>query len=104
MLGWTVAFFPPVKTDRGWRVPVGGDGRGWPDLVMVRERCLVMEVKGDGDYLKPDQARWLSAFRIAGIEAYEVTPAMWLAGEVDEILRQRKRNLQRLDEHAAVAG
>lgn len=87
--GWRVAHFPPVQTERGWRVPVGADGKGWPDLVLVRDRVLVIEVKGDGDYLKPEQDLWLAAFRLAGIEVMVGTPTLWRDGVIEEALRRR---------------
>lgn len=91
LLGWKVAHTPPVETARGWRTPVAADGKGFPDLLLLRERVVVMEVKGDHgqrgkDTLTVEQAAWLQAFRDAGAEAYEVTPQMWLDGEVEEIL------------------
>lgn len=89
-LGWRVAHFPPVQTERGWRVPVGADGKGWPDLVLVRERVLVLEVKGAGDYLKPEQEMWLGAFRLAGVTALVATPVMWAEGAIEAELRRRQ--------------
>lgn len=89
-LGWRVAHFPPVQTERGWRVPVGADGKGWPDLVLVRDRVLVMEVKGDGDYLKPEQELWLDAFRLAACEVFVATPTLWRDGTIEEALRRRR--------------
>jgi hypothetical protein len=92
-LGWRVAHFPPISTTRGgrtyWLTPVAADGKGFPDLLMVRDRPVVMEVKGDGDYLKPDQEQWLIAWRLAGVEAHVVTPVMWRDGDVDAILMRR---------------
>jgi hypothetical protein len=39
ILGWTWVHFRPAMTGRGWRTPVEGPlGKGWPDLVLVRER------------------------------------------------------------------
>jgi hypothetical protein len=87
--GWRIAHFPPVKTDRGWRVPVGADGKGWPDLMLARDRVIAVEIKGDGDSLRPEQSEWLTAFRLAGIEAYVWRPRDWLDGTIDEILSSR---------------
>lgn len=92
-LGWRVGHFPPISTTRGgktwWLTPVAADGKGFLDLLMLRDRPLVMEVKGDGDYLKPDQEQWLLAWRLAGVEALVVTPAMWRDGSIEAILRRR---------------
>lgn len=88
-MGWRCAHFPPVQTERGWRTPVAADGKGWPDLLLVRERVLVAEVKGDGDRLSAEQQTWITAFHMAGIEAYVWTPALWLDGTVEAVLRRR---------------
>jgi hypothetical protein len=88
-LGWRVATFPPVATERGWRTPAGANGKGWPDMVLVRDRVIVAEVKGDSDRLRPEQREWLSAFRMAGVPAHVWTPAEWASGEVENILRAR---------------
>ena len=40
--GWTVAHFRPAQNARGdWRTPVAAQGKGFPDLVMVRRDQLV---------------------------------------------------------------
>ncbi len=91
-LGWRVAHFPPVNTTNGWRVPVAADGKGWPDLFLLRERPLVVEVKGTKDYLKPEQETWLTAFRIAGIQAEVWTPEDWgPEGTIETELKRRHR-------------
>lgn len=87
--GWRIAHFPPVKTDRGWRVGVAADAKGWPDLVLVRDRLIVVEIKGDGDSMRPDQSEWLAAFRMAGVECHIWRPRDWLNGEIEEILSRR---------------
>lgn len=94
--GWLRAHFPPVRTEMRpgsgemtWRVPVGADGKGWPDIFLLRERAIAMEIKGDGDAMRPDQRKWRSAFLMAGIQHLVVTPKMWMSGEVDDILRAR---------------
>lgn len=88
-LQWKVAHFPPIQARDGWRTPVAADGKGFPDLLMVRERQIVVEIKGDGDRLRPEQSDWLTAFRMAGIAAHVWTPSSWESGEVDRILTAR---------------
>lgn len=90
-LGWRVAHTPPVLTKHGWRTAVAADGKGFPDLFLLRERAMVIEVKGDGDKLTKEQEVWLTAFRLAGIEAHVGTPALWLDGTIEEWLRERRR-------------
>ena len=87
--GFIAAHFTAVKTDYGWRVPVSADGRGFPDLIMVRERLIAVEVKGDGDTLRPDQKRWQAALRMANVEYHVFTPAMWVDGTIEAILSRR---------------
>jgi hypothetical protein len=89
-LGWMVAHTPPVKSEHGWRTPVRADGKGFPDLLLVRDRVIVAEIKGT-DRLSADQQRWLSAFRMAGIAAHVWTPQSWRSGEVERILRARSQ-------------
>lgn len=92
-LRWRVAhFYPRPVTQQGrtrFVTPASADGKGWPDLFLVRDRGLAIEVKGDGDRLTPDQRDWIAAFRMAGIEAIVATPLMWQAGAVTEILERR---------------
>lgn len=45
ILGWRVAHFRPAQTRHGWRTPVAADGKGFPDLVLVRERVIYAELK-----------------------------------------------------------
>ncbi len=88
-LGWRVAHTPPIPTERGWRTAVAADGKGFPDLLMVRDRVIVAEVKGDTDRMKKEQHEWLSAFRLAGIAAHVWTPESWRSGEIERILQSR---------------
>lgn len=96
--GWLVAHTPPVqavvKGARGedvkrWMTPIQADGKGFPDLLLVRERVVVVEVKGKGDAVRPEQSVWLSAFRMAGIETYVWTEADW-PERVTEVLQARR--------------
>jgi len=88
-LGWRVGHTPPVKTERGWRTPVAADGKGFPDLVLVRERVVWAEVKGDTDRLKREQQDWHTALRLAGQEVYVWTPEEWVNGDIEATLRLR---------------
>lgn len=85
-LGWRTAHFPAVETVQGWRTAVGGRAKGFPDLVLVRERLIIAEIKGDGDSLKPEQKEWLDAFTKAGVENYVWRPKDWREGRIEIIL------------------
>lgn len=54
---------------------------GFPDLFLHREgRCMVWEVKGPGDALRPEQERWIALFNRAGLDA-RVAWVRYLDGE-----------------------
>lgn len=77
ILGWRSAHFRAARTQRGWRTPVQGDGRGWPDLVLVRPpRVVVAELKADSGRVSHDQAAWLAYLeRCPGVEVFVWRPA-----------------------------
>lgn len=85
LLRWRVAHFRPAMTKHGWRTPVAGDGKGFPDLVLVRDRVVVVELKSDRGRVSEDQEAWLEAFRAAGVEALVVRPSGF--DELVEVLR-----------------
>ena len=76
-----------MQTERGWRTAVAADGKGFPDLLLVREQVIVAEIKGDGDKLRPEQEAWLEAFSRAGVPSFVWTPEDWRSGEVERVLR-----------------
>jgi hypothetical protein len=81
---WKVAHFRAAKTAHGWRTPVEADGKGFPDLVLIRGAALVVaELKVRG---RPtaEQMAWLAAFRAAGVRASLWTPAQW--DEIERVL------------------
>lgn len=47
---------------------------GFPDLVLVRERIVFLELKRDKGKLAPAQKLWLRALRDAGGEVYLIRP------------------------------
>lgn len=57
--------------------PVAADGKGFPDLIAVRERVLAIELKAEDGYPKPEQLAWWHWFRQAGIESYIWRPSDW---------------------------
>lgn len=87
--GWRVAHFRPARTSKGWRTPVSADGKGWPDLVLVRDRIMFVEIKGDGDRLRPAQAAWLDALGRANAEVHVWGSEEWTDGTVDAFLGLR---------------
>lgn len=88
--GWLVGHFPTIQGRNGiWRTPVAADGKGFPDLLLLRDRQLIVEIKGDGDRLRDEQETWLMAFRLAGVETYVWRTADWDSGAVNNILERR---------------
>jgi hypothetical protein len=73
--GWLFVHFRPAETSHGWRTPVQGPlGKGWPDLVLVREkdqRIIFAELKaGKTSHLSPEQEAVLNVLGRAGQEIH----------------------------------
>lgn len=81
--GWRSAHFRPAQNARGdWRTPVAGDGKGFPDLVLLRgARVVIAELKAEGKYPEPEQRLWLDAWRATGAEVY-----VWRPSDMDAVL------------------
>lgn len=47
---------------------------GFPDLVLLRDRCVMLELKREKTKLTDEQAGWFSALIAAGVEAYVARP------------------------------
>jgi hypothetical protein len=79
LCGWKSAHFRPGLTRKGeWRTAVQGDGKGFPDLLLVRgDRVVVAELKTNAGKPTKEQGEWLFAFRLAGVEAYVWKPLSW---------------------------
>ncbi len=87
LLGWRVAHFRPARTNAGWRTPVSADGKGFPDLVLVRDRVLFVELKSETGRLSPDQRAWVAALDDAGAQAFVWRPFHW--PEIERTLKAR---------------
>lgn len=68
--GWRTAHFRPARTAHGWRTAVAGDGKGFPDLLLVHPGAGLVwfvEIKRDDNRtLDPDQAAWREDLISAG--------------------------------------
>ena len=83
--GWIVAHFRPAKTNKGWRTPVSADGKGFPDLLMVRgDRMVVCELKSKLGKMSKDQNKWFKAFALVKGHIYV---AKWMPADWPEILK-----------------
>lgn len=52
-------------------------GRGWPDLVLVRERIIFAELKASGGAVRPEQTVRLEQLAATGAETYVWRPRDW---------------------------
>lgn len=82
LCGWKSAHFRPAMTRRGrWVTPVQGDGKGWPDLVLVKNgRIWFVECKSEGGKLTAEQRDWVYALRkvqltTAAVKAWIIRPS-----------------------------
>jgi VRR-NUC domain len=89
MHGWRIAHFRPAQNSKGqWRTPVTADGKGFPDLVLVRGVYLIFaELKTDKGRLQPEQKQWLEALDTVGITANAVKAVVWRPENWNEIER-----------------
>jgi hypothetical protein len=87
LAGWRTLHIRPARgADGSWRTPIGGDGKGWPDLTLVRPpRLLFVELKSETGTLRPEQREWLDVLRrLPQAEVFLWTPDDW--GTLCEIL------------------
>jgi hypothetical protein len=76
--GWIVAHFRASLNQRGqWQTAVSGDGAGYPDLTLVRERVLFVELKAEDGRVRPEQRVWLRALSCAGRDVFVWRPSDW---------------------------
>lgn len=86
---WMVAGFRPAQIGKSWQTPVRHDAKGWPDLVLVRDRVIFVELKTNKGRTRPEQVEWIGALKAAGQEVYVWRPSDW--DEVVETLRWKDR-------------
>ena len=89
-LGWKVAHFRPVRIQRAngsvyYETPVAADGKGFPDLVMVRDRVLFVELKRENGKLDPAQEEWRDAIAGGGGQHYTFKPRHW--AQIEALLK-----------------
>jgi len=80
LTGWRTAHFRQAMNERGhWRTPVAGDGKGFPDLVLVRkDRLIFAELKSSTGRTTPQQQQWLDCLAlIPSVEVYLWRPTDW---------------------------
>jgi len=86
--GWHCMFIGRAKGGKAWITQMGADGKGWPDLTLVRERVVFAELKTNTNYhLSDEERRWIEWLREAGQEVYIWRPRHW--PEIETVLDQR---------------
>ncbi len=82
---WLSAHFRPALTKSGkWITAVQGDGAGFPDLVLVKDRVIFVELKAERGQLTDAQNLWFVWLKCAGAEVYLWRPSDW--PEIERIL------------------
>lgn len=97
MYGWRVAHWPSVRiTGRGggsyYATPLAADSKGFPDLVLCRpqDRVMFVEVKGDGDKVRPEQVEWIHDLAsVPGVDMFVWTPEDLDDGSIATALQER---------------
>ena len=92
LLGWHTAHFRPAMTKHGWRTAVSGEGKGFPDTILVRDRVIFCELKRQSGTLSEEQEWWGEWLLAAGQEWY-----CWKPSDFDaavEILRRRPEKVE----------
>ena len=81
--GWRTAHFRAAQTKTGkWITAVQGDGKGFPDLLMIRcSDLLAIELKVGKNTTTLEQDAWLDAFK----ELPNTHAAVWTPEQWDEI-------------------
>ena len=78
LTGWRTAHFRTAMNARGdYRTPVAGDGKGYCDLTLVKDRVLFVELKTDRGVLSPEQREWRDCLLAAGADWRLWRPRMW---------------------------
>ncbi|MEU3455621.1 hypothetical protein ABZ671_18770 [Micromonospora sp. NPDC006766] len=85
------AHFRPARTEKGWRTPVQGDGKGWLDLVIVGSEVLYRETKSTNGRVEPDQQVWMDALAAAGQNVGVWRPIDLLNGTIGRELNAIRR-------------
>lgn len=88
LFGWHTAHFRPARTETGWRTAVSGDGKGFPDLVLVKHNILMVELNAENARLRPEQLKWMTWLRQAGVPWLLWRPSDWRSGAIEKVLRE----------------
>lgn len=100
LYGWRTLHIRPARTEKGWRSPVQGDGKGFPDILAVRgNRVLAMELKDTSGKVTPEQQAWLDAFYPVSELVGVWRPADWESGLILATLKGASGPLEKQKEN-----
>ncbi len=79
---WKVAHFHTIHMTRAngskvWMTPAAADGKGFPDLVVVKNRVVYIELKVRSNKLGEEQEMWRDTLEGADAEWYCFWPKDW---------------------------
>lgn len=84
MYGWKSFHARPAQAKSGnWITPVQGDGKGFFDLVLVRDRILFVELKSQKGKLSTEQAMW--QYAVASAMCNRVEVLVWRPSDLPQI-------------------
>ncbi len=85
--GWRTAHFRPAMLRSGkWVTAVQGDGKGFPDLILVRgAHIIAVELKVGRNKMTAEQIAWRDALVEAGVGFSLWTPDCWEL--IEEVLK-----------------
>lgn len=83
-LGARTLHIRPARTQDGWRTPVQGDGKGFPDLLIITRdhRLLFRELKAEYGRMSAAQDAWLAALVKTGASVGVWWPRDWFNGVI----------------------
>lgn len=94
LFGWRACHFRPGLNKRGqWQTAMSGKhAAGFPDLVLVRDRVLFVELKSAIGKPSAYQYAWLEALNhvaeeTAYLDSFVWRPADWKSGQIESQLR-----------------
>lgn len=83
---WRVAHFRSAWTNKGYRTPVQGDGKGFFDLVLVRDYVIFAELKSDVGKLEPEQEKWANLVSAIAEARPGIACYVWRPKDYDSIM------------------
>ena len=84
--GWLSYHARPAMSRGGkFLTAVQGSGKGFPDLVLVRDSVVWAELKTATGRLRPEQAGWIAQLKLARQAVFLWRPADWAT--IERVLR-----------------